>query len=52
VWAIVADRLRERLHQPAMIAATESTLSAVAGHELDPYSAADALLAALGRSDD
>jgi len=44
VWAIVADRLRGRLHDPALEASTRATLDAVAAHRLDPYAAADALL--------
>jgi LAO/AO transport system kinase len=44
VWAIVGDRLRERLHDPDRRAATEAILDEVAGHRLDPYSAADRLL--------
>jgi LAO/AO transport system kinase len=47
VWAIVADRLRERLHDAAHAAATSETLDRVADHELDPYGAADALMARL-----
>ena len=49
VWAIVTDRLRERLHDEANHDRTRATLEAVAAHELDPYAAADALLAGLGR---
>jgi LAO/AO transport system kinase len=45
VWAIVADRLRDRLHDEGRQAATRETLEAVAGHRLDPYGAADDLLA-------
>ena len=45
VWAVVADRLRERLHDPAHGATTAATLSEVADHRLDPYAAADRLLA-------
>jgi LAO/AO transport system kinase len=52
VWAIVADRLRARLHGRADGGgATRATLAAVAAHELDPYTAADALLEGLARSD-
>lgn len=51
VWAIVTDRLRGRLHDESNLAATQATLEAVAAHELDPYAAADALLAGLGRHD-
>jgi LAO/AO transport system kinase len=51
VWAILADRLRARLHAPATTDATTATLRDVADHRLDPYAAADALLAALLRGD-
>ncbi len=44
VWAIVADRLRDRLAGPQLSAVTRDTLAAVAGHRLDPYAAADVLL--------
>ena len=47
VWAIVADRLRDGLHDGAHEAATETVLADVADHRLDPYSAADRLLAIL-----
>ena len=52
VWAIVSERLRDRFHGAAAGPATESTLRAVAEHRLDPYTAADRLLAFLtgGRS--
>ena len=52
VWAIVSERLRDRFHGAAAGLATESTLRAVAEHRLDPYTAADRLLASLigGRS--
>ena len=49
VWAIVADRLRARLHDDGSAAATRATLQAVAEHRLDPYAAADALLEGLAR---
>jgi LAO/AO transport system kinase len=54
VWAIVSERLRDRFHGAAAGPATESTLRAVAEHRLDPYTAADRLLASLtgGRSGD
>lgn len=48
VWAILADRLRARLHEPAHADATTATMRRVAAHELDPFAAADALLADLG----
>ncbi len=47
VWEIVAERLRDRLHGTAAGPTTESTLRAVADHRLDPYAAADLLLASL-----
>ena len=47
VWAVVSDRVRERLHDAAHRAATAETLAAVADHRLDPYAAADRLLAAV-----
>jgi LAO/AO transport system kinase len=47
VWAIVSERLRDRFHGAAAGPATESTLRAVAEHRLDPYTAADRLLASL-----
>jgi len=47
VWAILADRLRADLHEPANRAATEATIRDVAAHRLDPFAAADQLLAQL-----
>ena len=44
---ILAERLRERLREPAHASSTEATLRAIASHELDPYSAADRLLESL-----
>lgn len=48
VWAIVSERLLERLHDPVHATATASLLTDVAEHRLDPYSAADRLLAEVG----
>ncbi len=45
VWAIVADRLRNRLHEATLRDDTQRTLAEVAAHRLDPYAAADSLLA-------
>ncbi|MEA2620746.1 MAG: GTPase [Chloroflexota bacterium] len=45
VWAIVAERLRDRLHDPSHDATTMALLAEVAEHRLDPYSAADRLVA-------
>jgi LAO/AO transport system kinase len=47
VWAIVVERLRGRLRAPGHWPDTEALLAAVAAHELDPYTAADRLLATL-----
>ena len=44
VWAIVADRLRARLHDAEHGAQTDALLGDVAEHRLDPYAAADRLL--------
>jgi LAO/AO transport system kinase len=47
VWAVLGDRLRDELHAPAHAAATAATMREVAAHELDPFAAADRLLAQL-----
>lgn len=47
VWAILADRLRGELHASKRAAATEALMHRVASHEVDPFSAADELLAVL-----
>jgi LAO/AO transport system kinase len=47
VWAIVTDRLRDRLGEPALAASTRATLATVAAHRLDPFAAADELLGRL-----
>jgi GTPase len=47
VWAILADRLRESLHDEDRRALSRETLAAVADHRLDPYAAADRLLESL-----
>jgi LAO/AO transport system kinase len=44
VWAILADRFRDRLHDADHLSTTESLLRDVAEHRLDPYAAADRLL--------
>ncbi len=49
VWALLGDRVRRRLEHPDLAATTADTLDAVVRHELDPYAAADRLLAALVR---
>jgi hypothetical protein len=50
VRAILVERLWERLAMPALADATAGAIDAVAAHELDPYGAADRLLAALGNA--
>jgi LAO/AO transport system kinase len=52
VRAVLIERLWDRLAAPGMAGATDAAIDAVAGHELDPYAAADRLLAALGAADD
>lgn len=47
VWAIVAERLRHRLGSDGLRPATDAVLAEVADHRLDPYTAADRLLAEL-----
>jgi LAO/AO transport system kinase len=47
VWAIVGERVRAVLEAPDRRDATDAVLSDVAGHRLDPYTAADRLLAEL-----
>jgi len=47
VWAILADRLHASLHEAPRRADTDDTIRAVAAHELDPFTAADRLLARL-----
>jgi len=49
VWAIVGDRLRDRLRDTRRRAGTEAVLRDVAEHRLDPYAAADRLIAELDR---
>jgi LAO/AO transport system kinase len=45
VWSILDERLRAELSLGSHADATDATIRAVADHELDPYSAADRLLA-------
>jgi LAO/AO transport system kinase len=47
VWAIVSERLRARLTGPDRAVETADVLDAVADHRLDPYAAADRLIARL-----
>jgi LAO/AO transport system kinase len=41
LWAIVGDRVRDRLAAPAFAGAIGELVAAIAAHELDPYAAAD-----------
>jgi LAO/AO transport system kinase len=52
VWAIVGDRLRDRLHDARRRPGTDAALREVAEHRLDPYAAADRLIAELDREAD
>jgi LAO/AO transport system kinase len=47
LWGILAERLRDRLHDPAHQAETEAAIGQVAAHAEDPYTAADRLLGTL-----
>jgi LAO/AO transport system kinase len=51
VRAILADRIADRLRAAGPAAETAAIMRAVADHELDPFAAADRLLAALGRGE-
>jgi LAO/AO transport system kinase len=44
VWAIVSDRLNDRLRAPSEAAGTDALIAEVAAHRIDPYAAADRLL--------
>ena len=52
VWAIVDERLHDRLRSPGRAVDTARTLAAVADHSLDPYAAADRLIDALDQRED
>jgi LAO/AO transport system kinase len=47
VRAVLVERLWERLRSPGVAPATDAAIDAVATHEIDPYAAADRLLATL-----
>lgn len=51
ISGILAQRVNAQLHDPARASAREETLRAVAAHEIDPFTAADRLLALLGGRD-
>jgi LAO/AO transport system kinase len=51
VRAIMADRIADRLRAGALAPESAATLRSVAAHELDPFAAADRLIAAIGRED-
>jgi putative protein kinase ArgK-like GTPase of G3E family len=50
ISGILAQRVAAGLADPGRTAARDETLAAVAAHEIDPFTAADRLLALLGRS--
>ncbi len=52
VWAIVGERLRDRLRRPALARMLHETLTDVADHRMDPYAAADRLMAGLADGSD
>ncbi len=52
VRAILADRVADRLRSKELADEATETLRKVADHELDPFAAADQLLAAIGRRAD
>jgi LAO/AO transport system kinase len=47
LWTIVVERARDRLARPEAAAVADAIVDAVAEHRLDPYAAADELLALL-----
>ena len=47
VWAIVGERVRDRLLDPDRRDATRTVIAEVVDHRLDPYAAADRLLAGI-----
>ena len=49
VWSLVGDRVRDRLTAEPARPATDAVLLEVAEQRLDPFTAADLLLAELGR---
>ncbi len=51
VRAIMVDRVADRLRDPDIVGEADATLRAVADHQLDPFAAADRLLAAIGRQE-
>ena len=52
VWAIVASRVRDALTVGERSAETRALLRSVAAHEVDPYTAADTLLAVRHEADE
>jgi LAO/AO transport system kinase len=49
IRGVLADRLGDRLREPAMAPLSDSLVDDVAEHRLDPYEAADRLLEAIAR---
>jgi GTPase len=48
IWAIIGERVRDRLRGPERTATTSAVIEDVAAHRLDPYAAADRLLEEIG----
>jgi LAO/AO transport system kinase len=51
VRAVLADRIADRLRDPGLADESAAIMEAVADHELDPFAAADRLLAVLAREE-
>jgi hypothetical protein len=51
IRGVLADRLADRLRDPALAPLTGSLVHEVAEHRLDPYAAADRLLEAIAREE-
>jgi LAO/AO transport system kinase len=49
IRAVLADRIADRVRGPGLVSLTDSLVADVAEHRLDPYAAADRLLAAIVR---
>jgi hypothetical protein len=47
VRSVLVERLWERLGEPGLAEVTRAAIDAVAEHEIDPFAAADRLLAAM-----
>ena len=50
IQGVLADRLADRMREPALAPLAESIVAEVAEHRLDPYAAADRLLEAMAKA--